>query len=427
MTSFLRTMPMQQPWELSPRFAITLTSPVASSDWSWRVVSPEHPAIVDRPEFIRRGDHERAIELVSARYGRPTAHCILGANLACVLSWQNLTFADQYRAVTEGAAVFPCGGMYYLRVTGAQAAQALNLLTPRNIESLKINQAAFAIFTTPEGTVDTEGVVVRDGPESFIVSVGGSTQPPSWLYDALAVCPSARASDAGMSSFNIKGPRRDEAMQRLLVADSAKALTELSAFRTIKVRTLDGGSGLVMRTLIGVELWAHPDVLRAAWIRMVADPDHVTPCGWDVLATYRLECAEMAFYLCPLDINRWTYLHDARLSQAISAGKRTPYVGRIAVESPAKYGGHLWVGGLAAVVSDSPRRVVGDLLNRETDGSSCGFVTTAGWSPVAGRELCFAQLAGDIAPGTTVGAMDGSRWLVVKLPILAHLGEGARR
>jgi hypothetical protein len=87
----------------------------------------------------------------------------------------------------------------------SRACDVLNLLTPRRIDLLEVGHAAFVVFTTPEGTIDTEGVVVRDGEESFQVSVGGDTRPPTWLHDAIDKYPGTRAEEADLSSFNIKG------------------------------------------------------------------------------------------------------------------------------------------------------------------------------------------------------------------------------
>jgi hypothetical protein len=52
--------------------------------------------------------------------------------------------------------------------------------------------------------------------------------------------------------------------------------------------------------VIGIELWADSEAIHMAWQSMVDDPDRYTPCGWDLLATYRMECREFPFYLCPL-------------------------------------------------------------------------------------------------------------------------------
>ncbi len=409
-----------RPWKLLPRFDVALTSPVKGSEWTWRELAPAHPAIREQPAFLRRSDAEDAVWLISERYGDPTAYCVLGANLACVMGWRDLEYDVQYDAITHAAGAFPCGGMYYLSVTGPDAGRALDLLTPRSIGALDVGQATFVIFTTPEGTVETEGIVLRDGLESFKASIGGDTRPPAWLFEAVAEFPAAHAAEANVTSFNLKGPQRDQALQRLLTDEFEAAVPSLPTFRAIPVRTRWGADAWALRTVVGLELWATPAVIREAWRRMVADPKHVTPCGWEVLASYRLECSDISFYLCPLDLHRATYLHDAGLEHVISEGKQTPYVGRAALEQPDRYGGGLQIAGLVAGSASAPRRAVGEPL-RIGPGPVCGFVTTAGWSPVAAREMCFAHLTTQIKPGAMVRFADGTDWQVVPLPILPKL------
>ncbi|GAA2367517.1 aminomethyltransferase [Catellatospora methionotrophica] len=381
------------------------------------MLPPAHPALLARPSVLRRSDPGDAFAVIARRYGEPTGYCVLGGNVAAVSSWTGLSFADQYQAVTAGAGVFPCGGMYYLSLTGPHAADVLNLLSPRRFDRLEVGQATFAIFTTPEGTVDTEGVVLRVGPDAFQVSIGGETNPPTWLYDALERHPGTVAQEADLSSFNIKGPRRMEAMARLLSETHAARLATLGTFRGMPVRTRWGADAWVVRTVIGVELWASAEVTHEAWQAMTAEPAVFTPCGWDLLATYRLECPDFAFYLCPLDIHRGTYLFDAGLGHVVSPERTGEYVGRQALSDPARWGGRLWIGGLRAADPDAGRRRIGEPLPALPTGGPAGYVTSAGHSPRAGRELCFAHLDVAVRPGDTVGFADGTTWQVVPLPI----------
>jgi glycine cleavage system aminomethyltransferase T len=202
----------QLPWEEPPRFDIAMANPLAGSEWTWRELDPHHPAIREQPAFLRRYEADDVRRLISDRHGDPTAYCVMGAHLAAAMGWRGLSFDEQYRAITRGAGAFPCGGMNYLRISGPDAAQTLELLTPRSISHLDVRQAAFAIFTTPEGTVDTEGIVLRDGPNSYLVSIGGDTRPPAWLYDAVDQYRHVQVEETNISSFNIKGPKCVQAM-----------------------------------------------------------------------------------------------------------------------------------------------------------------------------------------------------------------------
>ncbi|MFE6040537.1 hypothetical protein [Streptomyces sp. NPDC056452] len=424
MTRHMPSAPVTCSWDPGPRFEVGLRSPLAKDEWVWRTLPPGHPALVGRPTVLRRSDPGDALAVIAEKYGQPKSYCVLGGSVASVSNWEGVTFTEQYRAVTSGAGVFPCGGMYYLSVVGPHASDVLDLLTPRRIDDLAIGQAAFAIFTTPEGTVDTEGVVLRDGEQSFLVSIGGEACPPKWLHDAMDTYPDTHAHETNMSSFNIKGPNRTKAMAGLLQDEYASGLDTLRAFHGMPVRTRRGGNAWVVRTVIGIEMWATAEVIREAWREMVAQPDSYTPCGWDLLASYRLECQEFAFYLCPLDIHRDTYLLDAGLGHVVSRGKKGPFVGREALEHPDRWGGRMWVGGLAASSPDAPERQIGEVVLDAGSDQPCGYVTSAGFSPREGRQLCFVHLAAGISPKETVRFADGTTWRVSALPMASAVPTG---
>ncbi|KAB8161723.1 aminomethyl transferase family protein [Streptomyces sp. 3MP-14] len=413
-----------RPWDLGPRFDLGPAIPFPADGWAWRTLPPEHPAILARPRALRRNDPGDALGAIAERYGEPESYCVLGGNVASVSTWRGTPFTDQYAALTEGTGAFPCGGMYYFSVAGPHAADLLNLLTPRSVDLLEVGQASFVIFTTPEGTVDTEGVVLRVADETFHLSVGGDTRPPTWLHDAIERFPDTRVEEADLSSFNLKGPRRLAAMTELLADEFAGPLARLGRFRGLPVRTRGGADAWVVRTVIGVELWGSAEVMNEAWRAMVARPERYTPCGWDVLATYRLECPEFAFYLCPLDIHRGTYLLDVGLEHVVSRRKQPPYVGWEALQKPAQFGGRMWMAGLEADSPEAPRRSVGERVSGIDAEAPTGYVTSAGYSPKAGRELCFAHLPVEIPASGTVRFEDGTTWRALPLPILAERTTG---
>ncbi len=405
------------PWNPGPRFALGLRSPLVTGEWAWRTLPPGHPALLAPSTVLRRNDPGAAQQVIAERYGQPTSYCVLGGNIASVSSWEGITFEEQYRAVTHGAGVFPCGGMCYLSVVGPHAVEVLNLLTPRRIDTMAIGQARFAVFTTPEGAVDTEGVVLRDGEQSFQITIGGDARPPTWLHDAINTYPDTCARETNLSCFNIKGPRRAAAMAGLLRDDYTPGLAALGTFCGLPVRTRWGGEAWVVRTVIGLELWATDSVIHEAWRTMVTAPGRYTPCGWDVLAAFRLECQEFPFYLCPLDIHRGTYLLDVGLGRAVSRKKTPPFVGAEALEDPARNGGHMWIGGLTAISPDAAERHIGDRIFRQDSGQADGYVTSAGYSPRDRRQLCFAHLTLGIRPNDTVRFADCTAWRVSTLPI----------
>jgi len=375
---------------------------------------------------LRRSDPGDAIGVIAERYGPPDRYCVLGANVAAPSGWAAIPLSAQYRAVREGAGVFPCGGMCYLSFCGPDAVRVLDLLTPRRLDHLEVGHARFVIFTTPGGAVDTEGVVLRTGYESFLVSIGGDAQPPRWLPDACSDYREVGVAETSYSSFNIKGPAREEAMLTLVSPTCANQVRALGPFRGAVVTTAWGQSAWVVRTIIGIELWAEGDVVHEAWTRIVARPETFTPCGWDLLATYRMECTAFPFYMCPLDIHQGTHLFDVGLGRVVSGDKEVDYVGRAGLDAHVLTPDRMWAAGLVATQGYAPRRKVGEKVVLP-GASGNGYVTSAGSSPQIGREVCFAHLPRRYGPGSRVRVTDGSVWEVTELPILtSRRPSGAR-
>lgn len=403
-----------RPWDLQSTTDLALAHPLALGSWSWRIIEPDHPVLGS--DVLVRRDPGGVFDLIADELGTPEAWCVLGGNVASASSWPGVSYDQQYAAVSRGAGVFPCGGMLYLTLSGPDAVNVLDVLTPRNIATLDVGQSVFAVFLTTEGTVETEGVVLRTDTDTYVVSVGGDTRVPSWLHDAVAALPEVSVAEGEVSSFNIKGPQQLDAALALIDDASQGAVAALRPFRAAAVRTKAGNRGWVMRTLIGTELWGDEATMHEAWTRMLAHPEIYTPCGWDVLASYRLECTDIVFYLCPLDIHRLTPLHDVGLGSQLSHRKNQPYVGRDA--ALASTGGpRLRVAGLVSTGHDDPVRHVGDTIRDPGTGDPVGYVTTAGWMPARARQGCFAHLLPGVGDGVILLGDDGTQWVTTPLPI----------
>lgn len=363
---------------------------------------------------LRYSDPGGVLDLIAAEVGPPTAVCVMADNVAGVTGWQGLTAAEQYASITERAGAFPCGGMLYLRVSGPGAGRVVDRLTPRDLLRVPVGRAAFAVLTTTAGTVDTEAIVFRTAPEEYLLSVGGATRPPSWLAEVLADESDATAEEADVISFNLKGPRRAEVMQWLVHPDDRHRVARLEPFAGVAVRTAAGLPAHVLRTTIGMELWAGPEAMVAAWQAMLAAPNLVTPCGWDMVNTFRLECEAFVFAVCPLDLHAGTTLWEIGGERLALQAKDRDYVGRDALAA-ARTTRRLWLAGLVGPVGGAEVPPVGAEI-RTPDGGFAGWVTTSAHSPRYGRPLAFAHLRPGVAVKDQV-SVGGVRWTVLTPPL----------
>jgi glycine cleavage system aminomethyltransferase T len=192
-----------------------------------------------------------------------------------------------------------------------------------------------------------------------------------------------------MVSFNIKGPKRIEAMINLIQGIDKNKVTSLSEFQFCQAKFLNGDLVWILKTKIGIEMWGKTETICLAWKYMLNHPDIYTPCGWDVLHSFRMECEEILLTVYPLDI------HDATSLWEIGCGwmtkeKDSDYMGREAL----LYGENKKIFELKkiqAVSSSSEAAKIGSVLHKE-NGDFAGYVTSSAFSIQAGCALAFAHI-----------------------------------
>lgn len=390
-----------------------LRSPLMQAGLVWSTLdSTELPPRLDG-HTLRYSDPGDVLGLLAATVGPPTGVCILEDTVVGAAGWAGLPLDRQYEAVTTRAAAFVAGAMNYLRVSGPDAARLLDMLTPRDMTRLPVGRATFALFTTPAGTVDNEAVVLRVGDDDYLLSCGGPTKAPSWLPEARRAFPRAQVEQAGVACFNIKGPRRLEAMARLVHPDDRGALTGLRPFEARKLRTPRGVPAWILKTTIGVEMWGDGDAMRESWFGILAMPELVTPGSWDLLDVFRLECTDMVFGVYPIDLHGATTLWEAGFGWMVDPPKPGDYVGRAALAA-SRDSRRLWLAGLAARDGSTGVPSLGQEVFTP-DGDFAGYVTTSAYSPRHGRPLAFAHLRPSCVPGQSL-VVEGAAWTATTLP-----------
>jgi glycine cleavage system aminomethyltransferase T len=230
-------------------------SPLESPVIPWALVPASYVTENSKHHYFPCKEEFLAIaQLLIGTLGRPTALCVLSGTLAGAANWEGISIEEQYRAVMESAGVFEASGMTYLSIHGQDAEKVLNMLTPRDVSTLKPGSAMFVVFTTPFGTVDNEAVVLRISQDEFLLSCCGG-KPLSFLHQALNIFPNVAVTLAATVCFNIKGPQRLEAMQHLLHASDRSKIEALPVFQFCQAKFLDGTPVWIVKTKIGVEMW----------------------------------------------------------------------------------------------------------------------------------------------------------------------------
>lgn len=282
--------------------------------------------------FDVKNEFKYITNFLKDRLGQPRSICILGGFVVGATNWESIDLNDQYQALQAGAGVFDASAMSYLHIKGPDACNILNMLTPRSINQFAIGSANFVIFTTTQGTVDDESIVLKISDNEFLLSCGGC-KLISHMHEAIRTFPNAIVKKSSLISFNIKGPKRFLAAELLLSTDPNTNIsirnTPTSSFKKVKFR--NEKEGFIVKTKIGIEIWSDLSSILELWDFMLNQRNIFTPCGWDVLNIYRMECKEIKFMLYPLDINARTSLHSIGCSWMIS-DKKYDYIGRSILE-----------------------------------------------------------------------------------------------
>ncbi|ULH11492.1 hypothetical protein MF265_01460 [Serratia marcescens] len=356
----------------------------------WSVVDPRFLTDPGQRIFNIKPDFETIFEKICRKLGPCSGLAVISNSIIGVTNWNSTQISRQYDAVINGSAVFEASAMFYYRLSGPQAEALLNYLTPRDVRKLKPMNCMFVVFTSDIGTVDDEAVLLRISDDEFLLSSGGC-KPLTYLSDALERYPDVRITYNDIISFNIKGPRRFEAMKELVVEEEQHSLDSLSDMCLCHTLFRFGGDIWIVRTKIGMEMWGSPDTIVRAWDAMLSSPETYTPCGWDMLHSYRMDCDEFQFSLYPLELNHNTTLWEVGLGWMTNE-KTSEYVGKSALE----------------LNKSNPRFRIGQLLFDAgcqsvpfgteictEDGRFGGVITSSAHSFRFGRVSAFAHIAND--------------------------------
>ncbi len=232
------------------------------------------------------------------------------------------SIAEEHRAVRERAGLFDCTHMGVLEVSGADAAEFLNIVTTNEVRSLGVGRARYGYILDAAGNVLDDIIIYRRGENNFMVVVNAANEPKIkfYLHELMAGRAAVDAEHNGGHSppdglrvevWDMRDPQRvkdrrvDIALQgpasigtlAKLTDDAAvvERIAALRGFAFIEER-LAGIDCLICRTgytgsTAGVELFADPKQTPRLWnlILEAGQPLGVVPCGLGARDSLRIE------------------------------------------------------------------------------------------------------------------------------------------
>jgi len=317
-------------------------------------------------------------------------HRELGAKLIDFGGWempvQYEGILEEHRAVRERAGLFDVSHMGELEVTGPDALQAVQALTPNDAAKLADGRIQYSAFLTEKGTFVDDLLVYRRAADSYFLVVNASNTPKDFAWARARASGSCRVDDrsSDWALLAIQGPRA----ARILTPECAPDPSVLPYYGFSDALVF-GAPAIVSRTGYtgedGFEVYLRPENAPRVFRGLLeaGRPEGIAPCGLGARDTLRLE-AKMALYGNDIDetVTPW----EADLGWIVRLQKGD-FVGRAALADQKARG--------------VPRRLVGfEMVDRgiarhgysAKTGAGPGVVTSGTHSPTLGKPIGLALL-----------------------------------
>ena len=301
----------------------------------------------------------------------------------------------EHKHARAQAGLFDVSHMGQLRLSGADAAAALESLVPVDIIDLPANRQRYAVFTNPQGGILDDLMVSNGGNHLFlVVNAACKQQDTAHLRQHLAGrCQIEELGDRALLA--LQGPAAAAVMARL-----APETAQMVFMQTGKV-TLAGAECFISRSGYtgedGFEI-SVPNVQAEALARLLLAQEEVAPIGLGARDSLRLE-AGLCLYGHDMDVS--TTPVEASLSWALSKVRRAGgYPGAAQVEQHLAQGVSRKRVGLLPL-ERMPVREGAELV--DADGKVIGKVTSGGFGPTLDKpvamgyvETAFAKLGAQL-------------------------------
>lgn len=301
------------------------------------------------------------------------------------------------------AGLFDVSHMGQVRLSGADAAMALESLVPVDIVDLPVNMQRYAMFTSEQGGILDDLMVSNGGDHLFVVvNAACKQQDIAHLRKHIAGrCDIEELADRGLLA--LQGPAAAAVMARL-APETAKMV-----FMNTGPVTLVGAECFISRSGYtgedGFEISVPADKTEELARLLLSQPE-VAPIGLGARDSLRLE-AGLCLYGHDMDVN--TTPVEASLGWALSKARRADgsrpggYPGAEIIMRQLREGVARKRVGLVAK-DRMPVREGAELVDGE--GRAIGKVTSGGFGPTVGAPIAIAYVETALAtPGTALQAI----------------------
>jgi len=307
--------------------------------------------------------------------------------------------------LTERAILCDVAVERQVEITGPDAAQFVQLLTPRNLSKLNVGQCKYVFLTNQHGGVINDPILLRLDENHFWLSLADS-DVLLWAQGLAAyVGLDVSVGEPDVSPLQLQGPRSLEIMQDLFGAD-----IEALRYFWLRETELDGIPVVVSRTgwssERGYEIYLR-DGSRGeeVWERIMAAGKPYGLAPGHTCTIRRLEGAMLSYQA---DMDLGTNPYELGMDRLVDLEMDAAFVGKAALKRIRDEGVSrklvgLDIGGPALTAPNTEPWPVFDEERR------VGCITSAVHSPRLERNIALALVASELSEeGTPLATTDGT-------------------
>jgi glycine cleavage system aminomethyltransferase T len=307
----------------------------------------------------------------------------------------------EYWQLLEGVTLWDVGGAErQVEITGPDAFEFTNLLTPRNLARCAVGQCKYAFITDERGGIINDPVLLRLGENQFWLSLADS--------DVLLWCKGVahglgldvRITEPDVGPLQIQGPRSKEVMTELFGAD----ILDVPYYFMVE-RELEGMQLVISRTgysgELGYELYlrnASRDGLKL-WdaLFQAGEPHGLSPIG--PCHIRRIEGGILA-HGCDMTIDENPYEVGYGYKWMVELEQEHDFIGRDALRRVAEEGVARKLVGVeigGASLGAYNDGSMPDFFAVSKGGREVGKVTSGCWSPRLEKNIGFAMVPTELS------------------------------
>ena len=311
----------------------------------------------------------------------------------------------EYEAARNSVALVDTNFRAVFALTGPDRVRYLNAVTSGNIRDLTPGQSALGLLLNPQGHMLAELITLVLEDRVLVLSHAYLRQRTFEILDKFIIMDDATLTDetAQTGTLAIEGPKAPDLLRKLMHVEYMQLPTAAHVTAVLE----SSGAAIPCRVirhslfgLRGAELLLPRESLSAAWQALSATARTLggSPIGYRALNMLRLEAGIPWF---GTDFDEHQIPQEARVESTHISFTKGCYTGQEIVER-VRSRGHV------------NRRLTGLLFNGAevpkagatvlaTDGTEAGHITSAAFSPLAGKATGMAYLRREyLEPGTTL-------------------------